>query len=115
MKPKDVGKDGLFLTIRRVQAGEFKDQRTGEITKTNELAFSETDKRVTLNNANIDALTALFGDVLAEDLPGKQVHLIRVKAMVYGEMKWVVRIEPPDDLEEDDQPEPLPDDEEVPF
>ena len=118
IKPKDVGKEGLMLTIARVQGGEFTDRQTGKTTKTNELTFIETEMRLTLNNANIDALAALFGDIMVETLPGKQVHVIRVKAMVYGEMKWVVRIEPPDDLEEDADDdglrEPLPEDE-IPF
>jgi hypothetical protein len=103
LKPKDVPKDGLTLTIKKVQRGSFTDRKTGETSQTDELVFVELPKRLSLNNANLEALIAHFGDILSEQMPDKEIRVVRVRAMVYGEMKWVVRIEPPDDLKDGDE------------
>ncbi len=102
MKPRDVPKSGLTLTIKSVEAGTLLDRKSGEVKAVYSLNFVEPGtKPLTLNKVNAGSLAERYGDS-TDDWLGKPIPLIRVLADVFGKSKWVIRVEP---LEEEEAEE----------
>ncbi len=106
LKPKDIPRDGLELTIRRIEKGTLTDARTKQ-TKTVYTAHWQEPgvKPLTLNKVNTNTLIAWFGDVDIEELAGKPVRLMRVWGESFGKAQWQIRIDPPDEIEEEGESE----------
>ncbi len=99
LKPKDIPRDGLELTIRRIEKGTLTDARTKQTKTVYTVHWQEAGvKPLTLNKVNVNTLIAKFGDLDVDAMAGKVVNVIRVWGEAFGKAQWLIRIEPPDEI-----------------
>lgn len=117
LKAKDVPREGLTLTIDRVERGQMMDVRTQKPKVVHTAYWKEPGvKPLTLNHVNINTLIMWYGDIDVAEMVGKTVHLIRVYGESFGKAGWMVRIEPPEEPDEEESEErAAPPADEIPF
>jgi hypothetical protein len=119
MKPEDLDRAGMTLTIARCELEKLK-SRDGTEQKKLVLYFLETEKALPLNRTNFDACAEICGSDETNDWVGRQIELFPTKTPMGGQVVACIRVrrpskKPPAKQPPDGQPPDGEPNDEIPF